>query len=101
MTNVRVFSTHAQSLLTTSNAKLRTASTHVQAVLLTAQAMVRVSSIHVQVLLPTKQETVSVEGIHVQVLRAYPWMVSASDGMTAVHQLHTDGRWRPLYLIEQ
>lgn len=64
-----------------------------------AASSTTVAHLDVQVLMPTQQVNLIVDAVHAQVLVSYPWTVSASDGTTPIEQLHTDGVWRPLYIL--
>lgn len=72
---------------------------HVEALLVAPPANTVVSGLQLQVLMPTDQVAVVLDSMQVQVLIEDPWVVSASDGVTAVQVLHADGVWRPLHMI--
>lgn len=99
-TTSRAYSTHSQVVVKDDPAQARMAQTYSEVVIKDEPARAAVHVIQVQVLLPTELTAVNVNSTFAEVLVSKGWVVSASDGRTAVQQLHSDGRWRPLYVRE-
>jgi hypothetical protein len=71
---------------------------HGQALYAPPPSVATMRAAQVQVLMPTEQPASLAYAQHAQVMLDAGWVVSASDGVTPVQVLHSDGVWRPIYL---